>query len=487
MLGNFSLGALLTIRSYKFYRVFCKNKPVQGYMRAVPYIIYIVCIVVVGTISTLVPRRLTMMPLESVEFCVVNQDLVTTYSVMLWFLWSVYMAMMWILRNVRSSFNEFKEMAWSLVLLVICTISNQAILYSVPLLPTILSWRLVLVAIDQIVANYIWWLIMFKPLFNCMFRHDSYLAYWRQKMTADGLRAQYGIGVAETEMSINSVTLASRENNEAFKMEKTDPSFTDSTQLAINQLTELAEAHGMGKSDAADSHWNMAGASGATAAANGDSYFRRSISFTQDYVRRQSEPCTMLSNACKTSDVFQSQRDRRSKHRMLTQYIVSHQNSVSSDLSAKSGPGESLQSSLGVLGLQQPDRLDSCVPPFSSVSGIRGVAAGALSETHLSMATTSSLSLLTSTSLNLSLTPVDCNIKSAVLQRQEIQNDNNNNNNNTENSGQMQNNDHDHHIRLDGPSAVFDLSFMDDSIQPDTFGETDGGGCGDTSGNRRLI
>ncbi|KAJ1944689.1 hypothetical protein GGF37_002072 [Kickxella alabastrina] len=108
MLGNFSLGALFTIRSYKFYCVFCRNKPMQGYRRTLPYLVYILIISIVGTISTLVPRRMTMVFLDSIEFCSANENLVTTYCTMLWAVWVAYTAMMWLLRNVRSSFNEVK-------------------------------------------------------------------------------------------------------------------------------------------------------------------------------------------------------------------------------------------------------------------------------------------------------------------------------------------------------------------------------------------
>ncbi|KAJ1720687.1 hypothetical protein LPJ53_004702 [Coemansia erecta] len=350
MLGNFSLGALLTIRSYKFYRVFCKNKPVYGYMRAVPYILYFVIIGIVGFISTVVPRKMTMVHMDSVEFCIVNQHLVTTYSVMLWGMWAVYMVMMWLLRNVRSSFNEFKEMAISLIALVICTISNQALLYSVPLLPTVLHWRILLVAIDQFTANYIWWLIMLKPMYNCVFHHDTYLAYWKQKMTADGLRAQYGMGVADTELSVNSATFVARGQIATDKTDKTDPSFTESTRLAINQLAALSDSHN-GDPDAPGSRWDSTNQGDATV--QGENYFfRRSISFTQDYSRRKSEPYIstgqLVSEVGDTSD----QKERRSRYRMLTQCVLSYHDG-DSRISANTDKNNLSQNSLGVAGLRK--------------------------------------------------------------------------------------------------------------------------------------
>ncbi|KAJ1892344.1 hypothetical protein LPJ66_006399 [Kickxella alabastrina] len=260
MLGNFSLGALLTIRSYKFYCVFCRNKPMQGYRRTLPYLVYILIIAIVGIISTLVPRRMTMVFLDSIEFCSVNENLVTTYCTMLWAVWVAYTAMMWLLRNVRSSFNEFKEMAVSLSLLILCTVSNQALLYMVPHLPASLYWRVVLVTIDQLTANYMWWLVMFKPLYNCLFYRNTYLEEWQQKMTDDGF-----------------------------------------------QLVVLTESH-HGHIDEPDFVWVSSGQNGMI---TDDCKSRRSVSIMPDYARRKSEPYISAPNIIEDSAGYVFQHDIR--------------------------------------------------------------------------------------------------------------------------------------------------------------------------------
>ncbi|KAJ2784409.1 hypothetical protein H4R18_001119 [Coemansia javaensis] len=248
MFGNFALGSLLTIRSYKLYRIFCQNKPMHGYKRSFPYVLFIVIVLVIGMISSLVPRRMTVIYLEGVEFCVANPNLVTTYCAILWCIWAIYMAMVWLLRNVRSSFNEFMEMAISLLLLVVCTIFNQVVLYYMPRLPTSLRWRLAMVTVDQITANYIWWLIMFKPIVNCIFRHDKYLAEWKHKMALDGLRSQYGVSTGDADLTIHSNTLVYSQV-EAEKSVRPEPSYTESTRQAVDRLaafsdTRQAEAAG---------------------------------------------------------------------------------------------------------------------------------------------------------------------------------------------------------------------------------------------------
>ncbi|KAI9502132.1 hypothetical protein GGI25_003568 [Coemansia spiralis] len=365
MLGNFSLGALLTIRSFKLYRVFCINKPMYGYKRCIPYIIFVFIIIFIGTVSTAIPRSMTVDYLEGVEFCIFNQHLVTTYCVLLWFVWAVYMLMVWLLRNVRSSFNEFREMAASLALLIICTICNQAMLYRIPRLPTKFHWRVLLLVIDQITANYIWWLIMFKPIVNCMFRHDKYLTYWKQKMIADGLTAQYGVGPVGTEMSSNSHTLVQSQNGHqapataTIKIVKSEPSYTESTRMAINQLAAFSESRAGHLDTPVNAEWTDVQPIEDPPEKEDVYSHRRSISCAQQAERRKSEPfisttCTLdgAGNACS--------HDRCLKYRMLSQRVLSHHDVVDNSPNSRSS---SPRSALGILGLEEDIGDDATAAP----------------------------------------------------------------------------------------------------------------------------
>ncbi|KAJ2078803.1 hypothetical protein H4R24_004227 [Coemansia sp. RSA 988] len=293
MFGNFALGSLLAIRSYKLYRVFCKNKPMHGRRRFIPYLLFFMLVFIVGMVSSLLPREFTVAYLEGVEFCIVNQDLVTTYCAILWCIWAVYMVMIWLLRNIRSSFNEFREMAISLLLLITCTVFNQVILYRFPRLPTSLGWRLALVTVDQITANYIWWLIMFKPIFNCIFRHDSYLVEWKKKLTTDGLRSQYGMSGADGDMSMNSSTLAYSQADTS-KSIKVDPSYTESTRFAINQLTTFTGSCQQDMS-MAETAWEKSEQNQPSPQTDMDP-FSTSDMGAQRFIRRNSEPYTSASS-----------------------------------------------------------------------------------------------------------------------------------------------------------------------------------------------
>ncbi|KAJ2096034.1 hypothetical protein GGI16_005003 [Coemansia sp. S142-1] len=217
-------------------------------------------------------------------------------------------------------------MAISLGLLVFCTIFNQAVLYCIPRLPTSLSWRLALLSVDQITANYIWWLIMLKPIYKCIFHHDKYLAQWKQKMTADGLRAQYGMGMGETEMSTHSNTLVNgHQETGSSKAVESDPSYTESTRLAINRLAALSESsHGRIAATAAG--WETS-ESGDTVSGE-DYFYRHSISFAQKFERRKSEPFVSAGATSTPLTRGANIHERGSKYRMLTQRVLSHHDAV---------------------------------------------------------------------------------------------------------------------------------------------------------------
>ncbi|KAJ2806872.1 hypothetical protein H4R20_001515 [Coemansia guatemalensis] len=323
MFGNFALGSLLAIRSYKLYRVFCKNKPMHGHRRLIPYLIFFMLVFIVGMVSSLIPREFTVAYLEGVEFCIVNQDLVTTYCTILWCIWAVYMVMIWLLRNIRSSFNEFREMAISLLLLITCTLFNQVVLYRFPSLPTSLRWRLALVTVDQVTANYIWWLIMFKPIFNCIFRHDSYLTEWKDKLTSDGLRSQYGMSGSDGDMSMNSSTLAYSQA-ETSKSIKADPSYTESTRMAINQLTAFTESRQPNMS-VAETAWGNSEQNHPSPQTGVDPFSASSMG-AQRFLRRNSEPYTSVSSMENEAVDIALAREGRTRYNMLSLHGQTHCN-----------------------------------------------------------------------------------------------------------------------------------------------------------------
>ncbi|KAJ2855347.1 hypothetical protein GGI22_004166 [Coemansia erecta] len=141
---------------------------------------------------------------------------------------------------------------------------------------------------------------------------------------------------------------------------KSEPSYTESTRLAINQLAAFSKAH----SDHLDA---PIGADWTDVPPPDDNHHRpakddlfanrRSISYAQQQLgseRRKSEPfvtttCTLdrSGNACS--------HERCLKYRMLSQRVLSHQDLADvNNAAASSSHASSPRSALGILGLQDP-------------------------------------------------------------------------------------------------------------------------------------
>ncbi|KAI8325300.1 hypothetical protein GQ54DRAFT_254942, partial [Martensiomyces pterosporus] len=191
LFGTYTLGGLMTIRSYTLYRVFCQNKPILGVHRFVPYIIFVAAILTIGTITSLMPKRMTMDYMAGIELCLINKDLINAILTGIWLMWGGFILMLWLLRNIRTSFNEFREVSVSLIVLIASTIFNHVLLQRIPNFPIYLAWRLSLMFIDQFTTNLIWWMIMGKTVYKCMFHYEEYLLQWKHTLLTDGLHSRY--------------------------------------------------------------------------------------------------------------------------------------------------------------------------------------------------------------------------------------------------------------------------------------------------------
>ncbi|KAJ1936808.1 hypothetical protein FBU59_004942 [Linderina macrospora] len=224
------------------------------------------------------------------EICFINPHLVTALMSMMWTIWTVYMITIYLLRNVRSSFNEFREMTGSLVILILCTIFNQIVLYQVPRFPLSLGWRIAMITIDQVTGNYIWWMIMGRTIYNCMFRRDEYLIQWRHKMIDDGLRAEYGVGGFENDVSVGSNTLVISQNGQRLTsknmmstkvFEAEQQSCSESTRIALEGLAALSESRRPRLISSPGGQWQEYSSEGLGSISSSEFQHRHSISYTR--------------------------------------------------------------------------------------------------------------------------------------------------------------------------------------------------------------
>ncbi|KAJ2483622.1 hypothetical protein IWW56_000186 [Coemansia sp. RSA 2131] len=85
---------------------------------------------------------------------------------------------------------------------------NTIILYTHPLCPIKVALRITKTLRGHVIANFLWWFIMFRSMYNSAVRRDMYLAEWKDKLVRDGLQKQYQIARTDP-FSVTVVSVAS--------------------------------------------------------------------------------------------------------------------------------------------------------------------------------------------------------------------------------------------------------------------------------------
>ncbi|KAJ2821682.1 hypothetical protein GGI24_004145 [Coemansia furcata] len=135
------------------------------------------------------------------------------------------------------------------------------------------------------------------------------------------------MGMGDTEMSTHSNTLVNgHQDAGSSKAVESDPSYTESTRLAINRLAALSESC-QGRIASTAAGWETS-ESGDDTVSGEDYFYRHSISFAQKFERRKSEPFVSAGATSTPVTRGQNLHERGSKYRMLTQRVLSHHDAV---------------------------------------------------------------------------------------------------------------------------------------------------------------
>ncbi|KAJ2718651.1 hypothetical protein GGI07_005661 [Coemansia sp. Benny D115] len=191
--GNYMVSGLISVRSYALFCVFRRNRAYKG-----KYVWYSGGLVVgVGLVFLLVtyvmPESNTVHYIPIVQMCNMSYTYRALVQGLLWGTWIVNAAINYRLRNITSSFNESREMGVACICVFVLLTFNTIILYTHPLYPTDVSLRVSETLVSHLIANFLWWFIMFKSIYNCATRRNEYLVEWKEKLVSDGLQKQYRI------------------------------------------------------------------------------------------------------------------------------------------------------------------------------------------------------------------------------------------------------------------------------------------------------
>ncbi|KAI7825058.1 hypothetical protein BX661DRAFT_185190 [Kickxella alabastrina] len=91
-------------------------------------------------------------------------------------------------RNIKSSFNKAHEMMATCAIILVGLLISKIVNYINPMYLVNYTLRILITSTNHFAANSLWWLIMGKPIYKCIFDRNRYLHMWMPKLRKDGLQ-----------------------------------------------------------------------------------------------------------------------------------------------------------------------------------------------------------------------------------------------------------------------------------------------------------
>ncbi|KAJ1662702.1 hypothetical protein EV178_005650 [Coemansia sp. RSA 1646] len=186
-------AAMHMVRFFALDRVFNQNKPFRGMTNVIALVIVVIFNVLFCVISQVVSDKLTVSTSKDIALCNVTVHFRIAAVVVQWVLWAGVAVLIYRLRNIQSSFNEFYESLAIFTVAIIILIESSVTLLGFEYYPLMMRHRLEKTLMDCLGANIMVWLIIGQPVFMCMFNRRRYETQWLEKLTRDGRKAAYEV------------------------------------------------------------------------------------------------------------------------------------------------------------------------------------------------------------------------------------------------------------------------------------------------------
>ncbi|KAJ2900332.1 hypothetical protein IWW38_000591 [Coemansia aciculifera] len=131
--------------------------------------------------------------MDGLDVCGYNVGYEAFICAFVWVLCLFIAALRWHTRNIKSSFNESREITITLVIVFAVMIFMTVLSFGVAYYPTKVKARILSTALNHFAAAAIWWLPMAAPIYNCLTNRDKYLKTWIFKLRQDGLQCAYHV------------------------------------------------------------------------------------------------------------------------------------------------------------------------------------------------------------------------------------------------------------------------------------------------------
>ncbi|KAJ2697709.1 hypothetical protein FB645_005838 [Coemansia sp. IMI 203386] len=186
-------ASMVIVRLYALDRVFNQNKPFRGRANLIAVGIVAAFNVLFCLIVQFINSDLTVSQSTNFAVCDVNMGLRIAAITIQWVLWLGVAVLIYRLRNIQSSFNEFRESLAIFIVAILTLIDTSVNNFVFRFYPLMMKHRIEKTAVDVLAANIMVWLILAQPIYNCMFNRRKYETGWLEKLTKDGHKKEYDV------------------------------------------------------------------------------------------------------------------------------------------------------------------------------------------------------------------------------------------------------------------------------------------------------
>ncbi|KAJ2855801.1 hypothetical protein J3B02_001974 [Coemansia erecta] len=186
-------ASMIIVRFYALDRVFNQNKPFRKRANLIAAVVVVVFNVIFGLVVQFVSAEKTIAQSISFAVCDVNMNLRIGAIAVQWVLWLGVAVLVFRLRNIQSSFNEFHESLAIFIIAILTLIETSITNFVFKYYPLMKKHRMEKTLVDILAANIMIWLIIAQPVYNCIFNRRKYEAEWLGKLRKDGHKKEYDV------------------------------------------------------------------------------------------------------------------------------------------------------------------------------------------------------------------------------------------------------------------------------------------------------
>ncbi|KAJ2906994.1 hypothetical protein GGI21_003965, partial [Coemansia aciculifera] len=191
LMGVTVMSSLIGLRSYGLYCVFCRGKPFRGATLYIPVAATTLYIVAFGVIAEALPGTTSGYYMDYVDLCFFSPHFVAGIFTFVWVNWAVIIVINWRIRYINCSFNETLEVFCACGVVFLVLIAMTILTYVVPEFSLRTKYRIMATSMNHFGAITVWWLLLYKPMYECLFNRQGYLDEWMRKLRQDGQQEAY--------------------------------------------------------------------------------------------------------------------------------------------------------------------------------------------------------------------------------------------------------------------------------------------------------